>query len=199
MRVRAGCFSWSFVRACSSSSALKPPARLHRSNLLRRAKSVDLTRTRRIRRWASRDCSASSGSVRQFFSFIASQETEPSPRDESLYCSPVGATGYESGVSHHTCPWLDYLWSSSGLPGSEPRQLTPSEHQRDESLTSRMELFSRSACRIRIPRPLVRRICINLSGNHLKLTKRTDEQRPRSTFDALSIGSATSRGMRGMP
>jgi len=112
---------------------------------------------------------------------------------------PVGATGYESGVSHHTCPWLDDLWSSSGLPGSEPRQLMPSEHKRDESLTSRMELFSRSVCGIRIPRTLVRRICISLSGNHIQLTKRTDEQLPRSTFSALSIGSATSRGMRGMP
>jgi len=64
-KLRAGAcyFSHSFVRPCSSSSALKPPApsRPHKFVFLLGSKSVNMARTRRIRRRASRNCRGSSG------------------------------------------------------------------------------------------------------------------------------------------
>ena len=69
-------FSFFFLPFVSAHRPLRRRSR--RFTFLGRAKSVSLTRTRRIRRRASRDCNASSGECASS-SFISSQPTEPYP------------------------------------------------------------------------------------------------------------------------
>ncbi len=90
-KLRAGAWvrvpSRSFV--LPAHHPLRPPERLHRFTFLRRVKSVNLTRTRRIRRRASRDCSASSGECAPVLLFLFPLKPTPEPYSR-LYIIPPG-------------------------------------------------------------------------------------------------------------
>ena len=135
LRTGACCFTQSSVRACSSSSELKPPTRpvtqIHlfsegavcRSDTYKADPQTGIAQLQRFK-WGV--CASS-------FLFITPQTTEPFPGHEMIpkvYIhkqetpKPKTNTKYgtllyrrsswrdgilelESGVSHHTCPWFD--------------------------------------------------------------------------------------------